>query len=432
MYHLLIQPAEFQCGSIPRARRSGLLPCRRAFLYLRVRGNGIRNCQNSTAVKVRLNYRLVFLLLLLSGLAAREIALELRPTFLRPGLHLFAYIGNTADGTLTAIDLIKLTAVATIPVGAGPTGIRAHPTRKEIWGLSSAGGYAWVVAADTNREVARIAVGTQPYALDFSPDGSRAYVAASGSNSVVAIDCATRRIIARARAGKRPWIARVSPDGKLLLVSNHEDSTVSILDAETLASLGAVRVTSHPEQIVILPDSSKAFVRGTTDQISVIDLKRKVLLTNLVLGGRADDLILKPDGGELYIPSSESHGLLIVDTQTNEVAQFLLLGMSPTDGVLSPNRGVLYVSDTAGNDVVPILIGSRQIAHPIPVGQGPGISALTPGGDELLVVDAGSDDLAVIRTRTAGPAENTLAPPPGPMTLIPLGGKPRDLAIKLF
>ena len=51
-------------------------------------------------MKIRLNYRLAFLLLLLLGLGIREVALELRPSFLRPGLHLFAYVGNTGDGTL--------------------------------------------------------------------------------------------------------------------------------------------------------------------------------------------------------------------------------------------------------------------------------------------------------------------------------------------
>jgi YVTN family beta-propeller protein len=379
-----------------------------------------------------LNYRLVFLLVVLVLLAAREVALELRPAFLRPGLHLFAYVGNTGDGTLTTIDLIKLAPVATIAVGAGPTGIRAHPTRKEIWGLSSAEGYGWILDANRNQIVARIPVGGAPYALDFSPDGARAYVAASGSNAVIAIDCASRQIVARGRAGGGPWIARVSPDGKLLIVSNRDDGTISILSAATLTSVAIVKVAPHPEQIAILPDSSKAFVTsGTTDQISVVDLRRRVLLANLALGGRPDDLILKPDGGELYIPSSESHGLLIVNTQTNEVGDFRLLGMSPERGALS-DTGMLYVSDSAGGDVVPIAVDSRQVARPIPVGQSPGTLRLTPGGDALLVVDSVSNDLAVIRTRTAQPAGNALSPPQSPITLIPVGPQPRDLAVEIF
>src|ERR1700691_1367921 len=115
---------------------------------------------------MRANVRLIFILVLLSIFAARELAGEMRPSFLRPGLHLCAYVGNTGDGTVTILDLVRLSASATVFVGAGPTGIRAHPTRKEIWGLSSAGGYAWVLDVKTNQVVARIPVGAAPYALD--------------------------------------------------------------------------------------------------------------------------------------------------------------------------------------------------------------------------------------------------------------------------
>ena len=163
----------------------------------------------------------------------------------------------------------------------------------------------------------------------------------------------------------------------------------------------------------------------------MVDLKKKVLLANLALGGRPDDLILKPDGGELYIPSAQTHGLLIVNTQTNEVADFLLLGMSPTSGALARSTGTLYVTDSADGDVVPIAIDVRQVARPIRVGQVPDTCGLSPGGDMLLVVDTGSNDLAVIRTRTA-PSPSAISPPQSPLTMIPVGQRPRDLAVKIF
>jgi len=71
--------------------------------------------------------RFIFLLIVLAGLAFREVAMELRPSFLRPGLHLFAYVGNTAEGTLTVVDLVKLSAVTTIPVGLGRAGCARIP-----------------------------------------------------------------------------------------------------------------------------------------------------------------------------------------------------------------------------------------------------------------------------------------------------------------
>jgi len=57
----------------------------------------------------------------------------------------------------------------------------------------------------------------------------------------------------------------------------------------------------------------------------------------------------------------------------------------------------------------------------ISVGQNPITCLLSPGGDVLLVADAASNDLAAIRVRTSSL-----------MTLIPVGSRPRDLAVKSF
>jgi YVTN family beta-propeller protein len=378
-----------------------------------------------------LSGRIIFVLVVLLVFAGIEILRERRPTFLRSGVRLNAYIGNIDDGTVTVVDLVRLAPAATVPVGPDPSGIRANPKRNEIWGVSSSGGYVWVLDVRT-LQVTRISAGRSPFAIDFSADGTRAYVAASGSDAIVAIDTQTHSVVARGRAGRRPWIARVTPDGKDLLVSNRDDSTVSLLDASTLVSRAVIPTGPDPEQVAILPDGSKAFVSsGSRPQVSVIDLRHDVLQANLSLGGNPSDLILKPDGGELYIPCPETHGLVVVDTSTNEVGDYVLLGLRPTSATFSVLPGILYVSDSEASHIVPIAIDARQVAPPISVGQGPGASLITPGGDMLLVVDQISDDLAVVRS-LASSSTGVSSPPGGLITLIPVGRHPRDLAVKMF
>jgi hypothetical protein len=89
-----------------------------------------------------------------------------RPSFLRPDLHLCAYV-TTADGAVTVVDLVKLKGVAHIPVGPGLSGMREHPTRPEILGISSLGGFAWIFDARAYQLSARIPVGPLPFAMDF-------------------------------------------------------------------------------------------------------------------------------------------------------------------------------------------------------------------------------------------------------------------------
>jgi len=107
------------------------------------------------------NFRLYFILtvLVISGIIL--LLREHRPSFLRPGLHLNAYV-STEDGSITVVDLIGLRAIGKIYAGPALGEILEHPKRGEIWGVSSAGGYVWVLNTRSNQITARIAVGGFP------------------------------------------------------------------------------------------------------------------------------------------------------------------------------------------------------------------------------------------------------------------------------
>ena len=377
------------------------------------------------------NYRLYFLLAALAFAGIVVLLREHRPSFLRPDLHLSAFV-STADGNVTVVDLVKLKAVARIAVGPGISGMREHPTRPEIFGVSSTGGYVWILDPRANhftgQITARIPVGPLPYAIDFSPDGSRIYTTASGNDTLLAIDAKSRAIVGRAATGREPVLAHVTPDGKTILVVNRRDASLGIHNAVTLALRGSVSVIARPDDVAVLPDSSLAFVLSRNERrISVVDLRRGMLVTNLELAGQPTEMLLKPDGGELYVISPEAHGLQAINTWTHEVGDYMVLGSAPTRGVLSADATLLYVSDTAAGRVTPVDIFNRRIVRdpgkgfPVPAGDVPAALRFDPDENLLLVVNQGSGDLAVIRVRT-----NFL------VTMIPVGEHPQDLAVKLF
>jgi len=379
------------------------------------------------------NFRAYFLLAALSIAGLVVLLREHRPSFLRPGLRLYAYV-TTGDGNVTVVDLVKLKAFSRLYAGPGLSGMREHPTRAEIFGVSSTGGYVWILNTRANQITAHIPVGPLPYALDFSPDGTRLFTTTSGNDTLLALDVQSRAIIARARTGREPVMAHVTPDGKTVLVVNRRDGSLGIHDAATLALRGSVAVVAQPENVAVLPDSSLAFVLSRTERrISVVDLRRGVLVAHLELAGKPTDMLLKPDGGELYVISPEAHGLQAINTETHEVGDYMVLGSAPTRGVLSADASLLYVSDTAAGRVTPVDVINRRIIRealsekhpekgfPIPAGDSPGALRFDPDENLLLVVNVGSGDLAVIRVRT-----NFL------VTMIPIGDHPQDLAVKLF
>jgi len=142
-------------------------------------------------------------------------------------------------------------------------------------------------------------------------------------------------------------------------------------------------------------------------------------------------MLLKPDGGELYVISPEAHGLQAINTWTHEVGDTMELGSAPNCGVLSADASLLYVSDLAAGRVTPVDIVNRRIPRPspaepgrgflIPAGDTPVALAFDPNETLLLVVSQASGDLAVIRVRT-----NSL------VTMVPVGDRPEEVAVKLY
>jgi len=184
---------------------------------------------------------------------------------------------------------------------------------------------------------------------------------------------------------------------------------------------------AQPEDVAVLPDSSLAFVLSRSERrISVVDLRRGVLVTHLELAGAPTDMLLKPDGGELYVISPEAHGT--PGHQHGDARSGGLYGprLSPHSRRASADASLLYVRTRLAGRVTPG--GYFQSAHrarsgegfPIPAGDAPGRCDSIPpkisaGGKR------GLRRLAVIRVR-----HEFL------LTMIPVGSHPQDLAVKLF
>ncbi|HTZ31905.1 MAG TPA: hypothetical protein VMH31_05585 [Methylomirabilota bacterium] len=369
------------------------------------------------------NFRVYFALVLLLVSAIVVLLREHRPSFLRPNLHMYAYV-SSADGSLTTVDLARLQPIGRLPIGAPIADLREHAKRDEIWGTAS--NFVFVFDTPSN-QIARIPVGNNPLSIDFSPDGNRVYTTTTNPDQLVAIDTASRQIYGRAHTNPEPVQARITPDAKNIIVVNRRANVLSIHDARTLQFLSSVPVIPQPDEVLVTPDSTLAFVMSRTQtRLSVVDLLHSTLITNLELAGNPTQMLLKPDGGELYVISPDAHGLQVINTWTHEVADTMLLGSAPASAILSNDAGRMYVADRAAGRVTPVDILNRRVAKPVDVGASPSAMRFAPSDPDakpamLLVADEASADLAIIRTRT-----DSL------ITLIPVGSQPQRLALKTF
>jgi len=145
------------------------------------------------------NFRVYFLLaaLALGGLIL--LLREHRPSFLRPGLRLYAYV-TTADGGITVSTSSSSKPFRTC------TSARAFPDCASIprapKSLASVAPAATSGFSTPHQPGHRAhSRGPLPYAVDFSRDGKWLYTTTSGNDTLLALDAQSHAIVARAATG---------------------------------------------------------------------------------------------------------------------------------------------------------------------------------------------------------------------------------------
>jgi YVTN family beta-propeller protein len=135
--------------------------------------------------------------------------------------------GIASTGTVTRVDLARMAATDTIPVGLHPTAVAWDQPRQRLYVANSNKDSVSVIDTQSNRVLRTIelqpfpvrAAGIAPTALAVSTDGSRLYVACGGINAVAVVSTGEGRTLGLIPTGWYPDSVSLSPDGKYLAVA---------------------------------------------------------------------------------------------------------------------------------------------------------------------------------------------------------------------
>src|SRR5262249_51127601 len=109
--------------------------------------------------------------------------------------HFFAYVTNNGSATVSVIDTVTNTVVATIPVGLAPNGVVLTPDGKFAYVANWSSNTVSVIDTTTKTVVGSpIPIVSAPQGIGITPDGKSVYVTAE-PNAVVVIDTATNAIV---------------------------------------------------------------------------------------------------------------------------------------------------------------------------------------------------------------------------------------------
>jgi YVTN family beta-propeller protein len=129
-------------------------------------------------------------------------------------------------------------------------------------------------------------------------------------------------------------------------------------------------------------------------------------------------MVLKPDGGELFVFECEGTSMVIVDADQDNVEQNYPTGHKPVAGVFQQNPLVLYIANAGDGSVMALDVQNRTLLAAVHLGIEPRAMALTPDQRFLVVADTAASTLAVLQTN-----------PAMLLTTFPVGADPVDVVV---
>ena len=251
---------------------------------------------------------------------------------------------NNPGNTLSVVDLSRPDAAAeSIDLGAGrcaPHGMAVSRDRQRLYvtcegrqeviavdvktrkilhaiPTNQAGSHMLVVSADGSRAyvtnfwhgtvsvldlqarriLTQIATGSGTEGISLSPDGRHVYTSSVYVNEIVKIDTGTLQVVGRAKMSNCLGAVRVVPtpvDGGTLVVNCADNGRVLIVEAGTLNVRHQIPVGTLPIGISV-PDDRFAYAANMGDDtISIIDIRRGVVVRTIPAGDDPDGIVFIP------------------------------------------------------------------------------------------------------------------------------------------
>lgn len=244
---------------------------------------------------------------------------------------------------------------------------------------------ASIINMNDNSIVATIYGLDLPTGVAISPDYKRIYVTNSGSNSVAVINATTYQIIDKIPVGKMPYGIGISWNGGTVYVANNEDNTVSVINTTEMKVSYTIGVGSTPNSIRVNPKSSDVYVTNAYDGTVSVIRGKSVIATIPVGKSPTNGMAVTPDGGFLFVASTDSNNVSIINTTTNKVMYSVSTGSGPTGISISPDGWYAYIANSGSQNISILQISDRTIQVSLNAAN-VSLVAISPGNKVLYAV----------------------------------------------
>lgn len=315
-----------------------------------------------------------------------------------------AYVLNFSDASVTVIDTISDTVIATVPVGLEPIYPAVLPNGGEVYIANHGSDNVSTINAETDTVVATIPVGLTPVFITATPDSAKVYVANIDTADVSVIRTQDHMVVATISTGpgSSPAYIAITPDGRKAYVANATTDTVSVIDVLSDTIIKTIPVGIDPERVVVTPDGKKVYVANNgSNSISVIDVASDAVIAGIGgVIGPIFDLQFTPNGAKLYVINNIDT-VSVITTNTDTIATNIVLptGSFPVSLAITADGTKVYTANTTGSNSSVISTATDTVIATVAPIFMPQFIGIVPGQLKAYITKLNSE-LAVINTQT--------------------------------
>jgi YVTN family beta-propeller protein len=159
------------------------------------------------------------------------------------------FTANVGDGSISEIDLLRGTFVATYPIGEQTEGIAITPDGRFLWIGSNTSGTVTIFDTDSHTIVATLPDMGMPYRLAISPDGTTALICDPQGGRIIVVDTQSRTVTGTIPMEGAPEGIAIAPDSRTAFITLNKANAVAVIDIAARRELKRFTVGAAPDGV---------------------------------------------------------------------------------------------------------------------------------------------------------------------------------------
>ena len=301
------------------------------------------------------------------------------PTPAEPKL---AIVLNSAESSVSLIDMPTRKVIKTVPVGKEPHHLMLTPDQKTLLIANAAGNDVQLMNPVNGELTGKIPEIIDPYQIGYSPNHK--WFIANGNRldrvDIYAADGANLKLAKTIKLAKTPSHIAYTSDSKIAFITLQDSSELAAIDLATQTLLWKMPTGNTPAGLWMTPGDQYLLVGITgEDNVQVIDWKNRKEVKRILTGKGAHNFRPLGDKKQVFVSNRIASTISLINMQTLEkVGDITGLPSGPDDMEITPDGKTMWVTFRFAKKVGVIDIPSMKLIATIPVGKSPHGVFFTP------------------------------------------------------